>query len=218
VYAIADITTLDRKGLGAQAFAEAAIEGGACALQLRAKGASAERTRELARDLGAVARAAGVPFFVNDAALLAIEGGHHGVHLGQGDMAPREADALAALRERRIAIGISTHNQSQLVAALDQPVAYVAIGPVFETSSKERPEPVLGLELARSLALRAKQLRPELPVIAIGGIDDERAASLRGAVDALAVIGALLPGQAPSLREVTARVQALRAAFERGTS
>jgi thiamine-phosphate pyrophosphorylase len=217
VYAIADITTLDRKGIGAREFAEAVIAGGACALQLRAKGIGVARMRELATALGALARAAGVPFFVNDAVDLAIDGGHHGVHLGQHDLPPREAEAIAARRGHPLAIGLSTHGEAELVAAFAQPLAYLAIGPVFDTASKQQLEPVLGIELARSLAQRAKQARPELPVVAIGGIDEAGAASLRGAVDALAVIGALLPGAAPSPGAVSERVRTLCAAFERGT-
>lgn len=217
VYAIADITTLDGKGIGAREFAEAAIAGGACALQLRAKGVDPVRTRALASALGALARACAVPFFVNDAVDLAIEGRHHGVHLGQHDRAPREAEALAARAGHRLAIGVSTHGEDELTAALEQPIAYVAIGPVFDTASKLQLEPVIGIELARSLARRSKQARPDLPVVAIGGIDDAGAASLRGAVDAVAVIGALVLGTAPTPAMVSERVRTLRAMFERGT-
>jgi thiamine-phosphate pyrophosphorylase len=86
-------------------------------------------------------------------------------------------------------LGFSTHNEAQLRAAEEEPADYLAIGPVFETFSKENPDPALGLE--RLPALRALTVKP---LVAIGGITREQArAVLRTGIDSIAVIGDLLP-------------------------
>ncbi|MGB9611783.1 MAG: thiamine phosphate synthase, partial [Bryobacteraceae bacterium] len=109
-----------------------------------------------------------------------------GVHVGQNDLPP--ALARRVLGEARI-LGFSTHNEEQLRAAAAEPADYLAIGPVFETLSKENPDPALGLE--RLAKLRALT---ERPLVAIGGITRDYArAVLNTGVDSIAVIGDLLP-------------------------
>ena len=85
-------------------------------------------------------------------------------------------------------IGLSTHELEQLRRSLALPVDYIAAGPVFPTSTKQNPDPVVGLELLR-------QARPltQKPLVAIGGITVENApAVLRAGADAVAVIRDLL--------------------------
>jgi thiamine-phosphate pyrophosphorylase len=110
-------------------------------------------------------------------------------------------------------IGLSTHDEAQADAALTEPIDYLAIGPVFGTTSKERPDPTVGLERTIAIARRVRAARPELPVVAIGGIGVEQARSLAGHVDTIAVIGALLPAVGEGSDAARARAQALVEAF-----
>jgi thiamine-phosphate pyrophosphorylase len=130
---------------------------------------------------------AGGFFIVNDRADVAELSGAGGVHLGQDDLPPDKARVF--LGASRL-IGYSTHNLDQFRQAVQLPVDYIAIGPVFPTSSKENPDPVVGLETVS--AVRALTNKP---VVAIGGITMENAPSVLAAgADAVAVIGALLAG------------------------
>jgi thiamine-phosphate pyrophosphorylase len=107
------------------------------------------------------------------------------VHLGQDDLPPSEARRLLG---PDVIVGCSTHSLDQLDSALRQPIDYVAVGPVYATATKADAEPVVGLELVR----RARVLT-DVPLVAIGGIDRERAREVLAAgADGLAVIAALL--------------------------
>lgn len=128
---------------------------------------------------------------LNDFPALAVEAGFDGVHVGQHDMAPHAARAI--LGPDRI-LGVSTHNEAQLRAADQEPVDYIAIGPVFATTSKENPDPVIGLEYIRLVRAFTNK-----PLVAIGGITLETAASVRAAgADSVAVISAIFSAQEPS--------------------
>jgi len=122
---------------------------------------------------------------VNDRPDVAVILGADGVHLGQDDLEPR---AVRSLLSPGTLLGVSTHDLEQLRRARDEPVDYVAIGPVFATRSKAEPDPVVGLATVR--AARALTSRP---LIAIGGITEDNARSVAEAgADGLAVISALL--------------------------
>jgi thiamine-phosphate pyrophosphorylase len=89
-------------------------------------------------------------------------------------------------------VGLSTHNEEQVLAADNSAADYIAVGPVFRTATKHDAEPVIGLEGVR----RARELTRK-PIVAIGGITVENAASVAGAgADSVAVIGGLfVPGR-----------------------
>jgi thiamine-phosphate pyrophosphorylase len=140
-------------------------------------------------------REAGAELIVNDRADFALLLGA-GLHLGQDDLAPRDARRLMG---SGAAIGFSSHNRAQLSAAGGEPVDYVALGPVFGTASKRNPDPVVGVEEIR----RCRGL-VEKPLVAIGGITLENASQVwKAGADSVAVIGGLLPepATAQSLRE-----------------
>jgi thiamine-phosphate pyrophosphorylase len=162
-------------------------DGGATLVQLREKHAS---PREFYREAEAalrVARELGVTLIVNDRADIALALKADGVHLGQDDLDPASARRLLG---DGFIIGYSTHNVSQLEAASRLPVDYVAFGPVFPTRTKERPDPVVGLEL---LAGARAALDPAIPLVAIGGITRENARdALDAGADSVAVVSALL--------------------------
>lgn len=161
----------------------AILRGGCALLQVRAKRGSDRERLALLRAARARAREAGVPFVVNDRPDLAVLVEADELHLGQDDLAIADARRIVGA----MPIGRSTHDLAQARAALAEGADRIAIGPVFATSSKERPDPVVGLE-GLAQVVRAVGV----PVIAIGGLDRERAASVRAAGAALgACIGAL---------------------------
>jgi thiamine-phosphate pyrophosphorylase len=218
LYAIVDTGVCRRARVEPTALAEAVLGARPGALQLRAKDEGARATLELLRALVPRCRAAGVLLFANDRPDLAVLAGCDGVHLGQSDLAPEDARAFAERAERPdLRIGASTHDGGELDAALASPVDVIAIGPVFGTATKANPEPTVGLEAAIALAARARASRPDRVRVAIGGIDEVNVVGLRGAFDAFAVIGALVPvglEGAAALAAATSRAEALVRAFE----
>jgi thiamine-phosphate pyrophosphorylase len=144
----------------------------------------------VAEDLLAMREAAGtMRLILNDRAALAAAAGWGGVHVGQGDLSPAEARLIVG---RGGFVGLSTHNEAQMIVANREPVDYVAIGPVFATSTKLDTSPTIGLEgVARARALTEK------PLIAIGGITRETAPAVYDAgADSVAVIGAIFGANA----------------------
>jgi len=173
------------------------VAGGARLVQLREKHGSPREFYSDAEEALRLARASGARLLINDRVDLALALGADGVHLGQDDMPPEAARRV--LGERAI-IGYSTHNVEQARAAARLPVDYIAIGPVYPTSSKENPDAVVGLEGVR----RVREAVGEIPLVAIGGITLERAReTLAAGADAVAVIGALVA--APALIEARTR-------------
>jgi thiamine-phosphate pyrophosphorylase len=156
-------------------------------IQLRAKGADGgdlyEQSRLLVEKLPSDVR-----LFVNDRADVAAAAGAYGAHVGDRDLPPRLIRRV--LSDRALVIGYSTHSiEDAVLAAEDDAVDYVAIGPIFRSSTKTVREP-LGLEVLRSLRRRV-----EKPVVAIGGIDAGNIADVLSAgADSAAVIAALFAG------------------------
>jgi len=168
-------------------------------LQLRAKGTSDRVRLALAREAVAAAHRGGALLIVNDRADVARMSGADGVHVGQDDVAP--SDVRAVVGPDAI-VGFSTHDVGQLERALREPIDYVAVGPVFATTSKSHPDPVVGLEL-----VRAARARTTLPLVAIGGITRANARSVIAAgADGVAVISDVLRAADPvgAARELAA--------------
>lgn len=125
---------------------------------------------------------------VNDRADIARLSGADGVHVGQQDLSP---GAVRQVVGADAVVGLSTHTVEQLERALDEPVSYVATGPVFGTMTKHTGYDAIGLELVAAAARRTTAR--SLPLVAIGGITLERAASVVAAgATSVAVIGDLL--------------------------
>jgi len=210
LYAIADVATLVDRGLDVVAFSRAVLVARPAALQLRAKGLPAREMLSLLRALSPMCRAAGVPLVANDRVDVAALAGCDYVHIGQEDGPIEFAHRIApALR-----IGVSTHTPAQLLKALEHAPAYVAYGPVFATSSKANPDPVVGIAGLR--AAHAATRLAGVPLVAIGGITLERATEVGACSDAAALIAALVP-DGPDYADVTARARRLDAAL-RGAS
>jgi thiamine-phosphate pyrophosphorylase len=187
LYAILDVETCAARGLDPLAVADAFLRGGARLLQLRFKSGSSAAFLDLADALVARTRAHGALLIINDRADVAAAAGASGVHVGQGDLPA--AAACAILGEDAI-VGLSTHDEAQVDAALASPASYVAVGPIFETATKATGYAARGLDLVRYAAGRGKA------VVAIGGVTLDRAPAVLGAgADAVAVISDLLDGQ-----------------------
>lgn len=138
------------------------------------------QARELKRCVGASAK-----LIMDDRADLCLAAEFDGVHVGQEDLSPGSARRIIG---PDLWLGVSTHNPEQLQEADRTSADYLAIGPVFSTSSKDTPDAVVGLEGVR----RARQLTPK-PLVAIGGIDRANAPSVIAAgADSVAVISDLL--------------------------
>lgn len=164
---------------------ESLAAGGATLIQLREKRASPREFYEAALEAISVARTLGVQIVINDRVDIAIAVKADGVHLGQADLPPDRARML--LGESRI-LGYSTHTLEQALAATSAPVDYIAIGPVFQTWTKQNSDEIVGLETV-SLVKRDATL----PLVAIGGITlDSARAVVESGADSVAVISDLL--------------------------
>ncbi len=173
--------------------------GGASLIQLRDKIASSGAFFRAASEAIEFARSNGVKIIINDRVDLALAAGADGVHLGQDDLSPLDARKL--LGEKKI-IGLSTHSIDQVLAALELPIDYIAIGPVFATRTKSDPDPVVGLSGINA----ARQGVGGFPLVAIGGIDRSNARSvIEHGSDSVAIISDLL--SAPN--RIADRVQKL---------
>ncbi|HVZ35204.1 MAG TPA: thiamine phosphate synthase, partial [Polyangiaceae bacterium] len=195
LYAIIDTDFLASRGIDPLDFAERVLAARPALLQLRAKLLGARDALALSRALQARCRPLAVPLFVNDRPDLAILAEASGVHLGQSELSLADVRRLAP----ELAVGVSTHALDEVDRALEERPAYVAFGPVFTTASKRNPEPVVGLALLAEAARRCR--RVDVPLVAIGGIDESRALGVGEIADLGAVISGLLP--AAGLEQVT---------------
>jgi thiamine-phosphate pyrophosphorylase len=175
------------------------VAGGARLIQLREKTEPAGEFYRSAVEATDYAHRHGAKIIINDRVDIAMVTGADGVHLGQDDLPPERARTLLG---PDAIIGFSTHSIDQARDALAMPIDYLAIGPIFTTSTKEDPHPVVGLEGPR--AIRA--LNIEFPIVAIGGINRQNAASVLAAgADCIALIGDIVSDPA----EITQRMQEL---------
>ena len=180
------ITDTKISGLTHAEQVERLISGGARFIQLREKHLAPKDFYHEAEIALADARAKNAKILINDRVDLALTLKADGVHLGQDDLPPAEARKI--LGETAI-IGFSTHTVEQAIAAIKFPIDYIAIGPIFETATKENPDAVVGLE---GLRLVRKAIG-DFPLVAIGGITQENARfCLEAGADSVAVISCLL--------------------------
>ena len=187
-----------RSGWTPPALARACLAGGARFLQLRAKSAPSGLLLQWADEIAAEARAQRALFAVNDrfdiAWLAGLPSQPLGLHVGQDDLPV--AVVRRALGPEAI-IGLSTHTPEQIADAVQQPISYLAIGPVFGTATKDTGYQAVGLDRVRAAATAARGL----PVVAIGGITLDHAKSVIDAGAAsVAVISDLLATGNPEQR------------------
>ncbi|HEV2490166.1 MAG TPA: thiamine phosphate synthase [Candidatus Acidoferrales bacterium] len=190
LYAVID---LDLLPASPEVFAEHLAGAGIELIQYRAKHSTAREYFDVCKKLVAQLSGQDVRLIVNDRPDIAAIVGAGGVHVGQEDLPPDDA--------RRICgpgpwVGVSTHNLEQFRAANLTSANYIAVGPIFCTSTKEKPDPVVGTEFIRE----ARKLSRK-PIVAIGGITLERAAEVYEAgADSIAVARDLLRAPDPGAR------------------
>jgi thiamine-phosphate pyrophosphorylase len=169
------------------------VDAGVRMLQYRNKTASSRDLLESSKRLASELLPQGLRFIVNDRADVAAVADASGVHVGQEDLDVEEARVV--IGESKL-VGISTHNREQFEQAAATSADYIAVGPIFSTSTKSNPDPVVGTEFVR-------QVRPltDKPIVAIGGITLERAAGVvQAGADSVAVISDILRAPDPGAR------------------
>jgi thiamine-phosphate pyrophosphorylase len=165
------------------------VAGGATLVQFRDKHGATRRMIEEARTIHAALAGTGVPLVINDRVDVALAAAADGVHVGQDDM--RVEDARRLLGPKAI-IGLSIKTVAQANAApLDQ-LDYVGVGGVYATTSKDNPDPPIGIAGLRDIVAALRARRRDLPICGIAGIDASNAAPVVAAgADGVAVISAL---------------------------
>jgi thiamine-phosphate pyrophosphorylase len=194
--AICDAEVCAKCGWTVVDLASACLDGGARFLQIRSKRESSLWLFDVTMAVVRRAEGTGALVVVNDRADIARAAGAGGVHVGQDDLEP---DAVRAIVGEGVVVGLSTHTDAQLDEALKAPVDYVAIGPVFTTSTKVTGHDAVGLDRVRRAARKAGER--DTPLVAIGGVTLERAAEVLAAgAQSVAVISDLLATGDPAAR------------------
>ena len=157
---------LTNPAAGYEACAEAAVNCGLRYLQLRMKETPDDEILPMARRLREITRGSRTRFIVNDSVAVAAEADADGVHLGQDDLGLEEARAF--WKEEGRIYGLSTHNPEQARRAAALSPDYIGVGPVFATTSKVVPDPVLGLEVMGEMIRRSP-----VTTVALGGLFEE---------------------------------------------
>jgi thiamine-phosphate pyrophosphorylase len=192
LYPILDIDLCRERRLEPLAVLAAFLAGGATFLQLRDKTPATGAALALADAVVARAHAAGARVIVNDRADLACLSGADGVHVGQDDL---PVDDVRRIVGPDAIVGLSTHDEAQIAAAVRTSATYIAVGPIYGTATKDTGYSARGLDLVRVAARSRRQSsgQARLPVVAIGGITLERAPEVFAAGAAsVAVISDLL--------------------------
>jgi len=162
-------------------------------MQYRDKAACARDLLKTSRELVSSLKAHGASLVVNDRPDVAALAGATGVHVGQDDLTSEQARAVVG---KEMLVGVSTHSLEQFRRATSTSADYIAVGPIFGTTSKANPDPVVGLEL-----LRQVRALTDKPIVAVGGITLERAPSVIAAgADCVAVIRDVVCAASPGER------------------
>jgi len=173
--------------------AQKLADAGVRLLQYRNKSASSRELFESSRRLSSLLARQGVSFLVNDRADVASVADATGVHVGQEDLSVEAARRVIGTEKW---VGVSTHNLEQFERAATTSADYIAAGPVFATSTKANPDPVVGIDFIR----RVRALTNK-PIVAIGGITLDRAAEvIRSGANSVAVASDILRAPDPGRR------------------
>lgn len=173
-----------------------ALEGGCRWVQLRMKGATDDEVRPVALEAQRLCREAGATFVIDDRVALVKELGADGVHLGKNDMPIAEARQVLG---PDVIIGGTANTFDDVKAHYEAGADYIGCGPFRFTTTKEKLSPILGLEGYRSIvsSMRAEGIR--LPIVAIGGIEeDDLADILATGVTGVALSGVVLRATDPA--------------------
>ncbi len=181
LYAVTDRAWTGEQTLYRQV--EAALKGGVTCVQLREKAMDDAAFLREAREIHALCRQYGVPFIVNDRVEIAIACGAEGVHVGQDDMAAGDVRRLAG---EGMILGVSVHTVEEALEAIQNGADYLGLGAVFPTSTKT------DVEQMANETVRAICDAVDVPVVAIGGINQKNMRKLSGSgVDGVALVSAI---------------------------
>ena len=200
LYAVTDRTWL--KGRTLADVVEEAIKAGVTFLQLREKNLEYDAFLQLAKEIKCVTDKYKIPYVINDNVQVAMAAGADGVHVGQGDMSPK--DVRKIIGPDKI-LGVSAQTVEQAVLAEESGADYIGVGSVFPTSTKLDAEAV-SLETLKEICKAVS-----IPVVAIGGINKDNAIKLAGSgIDGIAVVSAIfaqenITAAARELRDDTSR-------------
>ncbi len=172
-------------------------------VQYRNKKSSSRALFEISSQIANELKGTAARFIVNDRVDIARLTGAGGVHVGQEDLPVEAARAIGgngpangATGPGRFWVGVSTHTLEQVRAAEATSADYIAVGPIYPTATKEKPDADVGVEFIR----QARALTHK-PLVAIGGITVERAADVfRAGADCLAVARDLICAEDPAAR------------------
>jgi thiamine-phosphate pyrophosphorylase len=173
--------------------AQQLADAGVRLLQYRNKKAPARELLRVSRELAGLLLPLGIYFVVNDRPDVAFLSHASGVHVGQEDLEVEQARAVAGPGRW---VGVSTHNMGQFRTAATTSADYIGVGPIFPTSTKANPDPVVGIEFIRQV-----RRLTDKAIVAIGGITLERAAGvIEAGADAVAVGSDILSAADPGKR------------------
>jgi thiamine-phosphate pyrophosphorylase len=191
-YPIIDTAALRSTSFSPIQIAEQTAAAGVRILQYRHKDNWTQSEFDEAKAISEICQQAKILFVINDRADFAYLLGA-ALHIGQDDLPPAASRKIVG----SAVIGFSTHNAAQLRHAVDAPVDYLSLGPIFATSSKARPDPVVRID-----GLRALRPLSSKPLVAIGGITLENASEVLAAgADSVAIISGIIPSEPNQLRE-----------------
>ena len=166
---------------------EQALQGGVSTIQLREKNLSDEEFFKEAMEIKELCKKYNVPLIINDNVEVAIKCGADGVHVGQEDM---EASKVREKVGPDMIIGVSAHNVEEARRAVSNGANYLGVGAVFSTSTKDDVD-VLKKETLKDICLAV-----DVPVVAIGGINQDNIVELKGTgVDGVAVVSAIFSSE-----------------------
>lgn len=159
-------------------------------IQLRAKNISKKEFLAIAKKAAKACQKHGVKLIINDHVDIALTVDADGVHLGKKDMSPTEARSI--LGEQKI-IGGTANSMQDIANLYNQGVDYVGLGPFKFTTTKEKLSPTLGLIGYEKIIKKLKKGKVKLPIIAIGGIEEEDISLLKKTgIDGIAVSSLIL--------------------------
>ena len=180
----------DRVLMGQERFlelVEESLRGGVTMLQLREKELPEREFIKVAMDVHEITRRYNVPLIINDNPIVALMAEAEGVHVGQDDMDVRQAREILGYNK---IIGATAHNLEEALIAEDIGADYLGVGAAFGSRTKLDAKVIKQGEYERICA------RVTIPVVAIGGINEENMAELHGrGLSGIAMIGAIYGAQ-----------------------
>ena len=184
--------------------AEQAAHGGATLVQLRDKTGSTHTLVEEGKAIKNTLKRLNVPLIVNDRLDVALACDAEGVHIGRDDL---DAPTARHLLGPGAIIGVSIKNEHDVAELQPGLVNYACVGGVFSTTSKDNPDPPIGIDGLRRLLRLVRERAPGMPVGAIAGIDEKNAAGvIRAGADGIAVISAVIAAKDPKAAAQRLRV------------